>query len=286
MRSAGIWMTGCPFNGMTNKVRLIGGVSMDLRLPIQVGLMDDDFFAMKWNANLISRDLRTTLCFEAETPRQLLALINSNPEIDVVLLDVEYQPVKPDLLALISAIKATSSKPAVVCLAQYGCPASLQAAIQSGARGYLKKQEIRMEIVSALLMALHVDFLVTPEVFKLVDIWEPLLLKKVQAIKPWEPNPSMTSKLERIFTLRVLYGMSAPSAAREIYLAPGTIEKYMHFAYQSLDRSWADESYLMGLELGEYPQEVRAFHRYVLPPKSENNKTVRNDCFKMCNNGY
>ena len=45
---------------------------MNINRPIRVGLMDDDFFALKWNADLLTRDFRTTVCFEAGDSRRLI----------------------------------------------------------------------------------------------------------------------------------------------------------------------------------------------------------------------
>ena len=63
---------------------------MDTRLPLNVGLMDDDFFALKWNADLLTRDLRTSVCFETETTAELLWELQHGSKVEMVLMDVEY----------------------------------------------------------------------------------------------------------------------------------------------------------------------------------------------------
>ena len=55
---------------------------MDIHLPVRVGLMDDDFFALKWNADLLTRDLRTQVLFEAETPMELLRELKNRKDIN------------------------------------------------------------------------------------------------------------------------------------------------------------------------------------------------------------
>ncbi len=243
---------------------------MDTRLPLNVGLMDDDFFALKWNADLLTRDLRTSVCFETETPAELLWELQHGSKVEMVLLDVEYSSEYPDLSDLIKRIQNSPAKPLVVCLSQYGSLKALSTAIQCGARGFLLKREIRMEIVSALVMAMQVHFLITPGVRSLLQaadrkypIWE------VSQINAWAPHPSLTPHLRQVFTLRVLYGMSAPSTANKIHLAPGTVEKYMQHAYQKLSTPWADDTSLAGLNLEDLSPEVEAFHRFILPPISD-----------------
>lgn len=241
---------------------------MNIRLPIRVGLMDDDFFALKWNAGLLARDLRTEVVFEAETPNELLRALKNCEEIEVLLLDVEYNLKNPPLSVLLELAKRIQPKLATVCLSQYGEPEHLHIAITTGARGFLLKRDIRMGIGSALIQALQVDFLITPGVLPVLRQEFKSKVEQASFINSWSPNPALTPKLCQVFTLKVLYGMSAPLAAREIHLAPGTVEKYIRYAYEKLSTHWGDERYLVGVDLDDQPPEVRAFHRFNLPPKS------------------
>lgn len=238
---------------------------MNLRLPLRVGLMDDDFFALKWNADLLTRDIRTTVCIEAETPGGFLQALGQGIELDVALLDVEYDPEQPPLAELIGFVRAARPYARIVCLSQYGRRRHLDAALNAGVKGFLLKHEIRMGIASALVQATRVGFLVTPGVLARRPGLA-LLSQPVETIHPWEPHPGLTPQLSQVFTLRVLYGMSAPMAAQEIHLAPQTVEKYMQYAYQKLSRCWGDERYLLGIKLDDFPLEIQAFHRFNLPP--------------------
>ncbi|MHC1733394.1 MAG: sigma factor-like helix-turn-helix DNA-binding protein [Bacteroidales bacterium] len=239
---------------------------MDIKFPIRVGIMDDDFFALKWNADLLTRDFRTTVCFETETPTGLLFELKQCTEVDIVLIDVEYFPEEPTLPELMSSIYSIHPPPVIVCLSQYGRDQTLCTAIRCGARGFLLKREIRMEISSALVLALQVNFLITPGILPSISQKRNHLIKQVAKINPWIPHPGLTPQLRQVFTMRVLYGMSAPLTAQEVHLAPGTVEKYMQHAYQKLSAQWGDDEYLAGIELENQPPEVQAFHRFTLPP--------------------
>lgn len=241
---------------------------MDLRLPIRVGLMDDDFFALKWIAGLLTRDLRTEVLFECDSPRELLQTLKKSENIVAVLIDVEYTLNEPPLPELIRSINRAQPQLAIVCISQYGDPELIHAAITSGARAFLLKRDIRMEIGSAIVQALQVDLLITPGVLLLIDDEFLGTASRPATINPWSPNPGLTPKVNQVFTLRILYGMSAPLAAQEIHLAPSTVEKYIRYAYQKLSSQWGDEQYLVGINLDDQPPEVRAFHRFNLPPKS------------------
>ena len=240
---------------------------MELQLPVRVGLMDDDFFALKWNADLLTRDLRTTVRLEAESPQGLLRGLRGGAEIDVLLLDVEYLPEVPPLPELIHAASRLQAGARILCLSQYGDPQALQASITGGASGFLLKRDVRMGIGSAVVLARKVDFLITPGVFPILQQNHRQIWDSAARINAWVPHPGLSPQLLQVFTLRVLYGMSAPLAAQEIHLAPGTVEKYMQYIYQKLSLRWGDEAFLVGLSLDDLPPEVQAFHQYTLPPR-------------------
>ncbi len=242
---------------------------MGIALPLSVGLMDDDYFALKWNSDLLSKDLRTTINFEAEYPYQLLEELAHCEKIDLLLLDVEYFPKKPSLSELFTSIEKIRPKLPVVCLSQYGGWDALSTAISHGSRGFLLKNEIKLEIASALILALQVRFLVTPGILPLLISCDKSYLSQTTTIPIWLLNPKLTSKLNKVFTFRVLYGMSAPLTAKEVFLSSGTVEKYMQQIYQKLSVGWGDTSLLKGVDLARVSPETQAFHFYVLPPKSK-----------------
>lgn len=235
-------------------------------LPIRVGLMDDDFAALKWNAALLSRDVRTCVCLEAESPAELLAKLDRNAELDVLLLDTEYFPQEPPLGELISKIHTLQPAIPIVCLSQYGEKQFLQAALQCRARGFLLKSEVRMAVGSAVTLALRSDFLISSGMLPQLGAQQMLPRGRLVQINTWVDHPALTPQLKQVFTLRILYGMSAPLAAKEIHLAPATVEKYIQHTYQKLSQHWGDERLLEGVEMEQLPAEAWAFHLYTLPP--------------------
>jgi|GEM_PF-1133573 len=240
---------------------------MNIRLPIRVGLMDCDFFALKWLSNLLTRDIRTTISFETETPADLLDALQKSREIDIVLLDADEYPINFRLDELIPAIHKIHSILVIVCLSQHVSPEAFRTAVVCGTRGFLIKNEIRMAISSAVVQAMQVKFLVSPGVLPLMRKDFSEFSEKVTTINPWLPNPNLSPMLRQVFLHRILYGMNAPQTAQAIHLAPGTVEKYMQYVYQKLSISWGDEQYLAGVNMDELSPELRSFYRFNLPPK-------------------
>ncbi len=241
---------------------------MSVRFPIRVGLVDEDFSALQWNADLLTRDLRTLVCLEAELPQQFIDTVYPGLDLDVIIIDTEYLPACPPLKVFIQTMRVAFSKAAIVCLSQYGMPEALHDAYIGGAREFLLKNEIRMEIASAVVQVMSVDFLITPGVRAIMQDQFGSFHRRIESIRSWKPHPGLTPQLRRVFTLRVLYGMTASLTAQKIYLSCGTVEKYMQYVYQKLSTRWGDDSYLKGIDLDSLPAEIQAFHSFNLPPRS------------------
>lgn len=240
---------------------------MKNHFPVRCGLMDDDYFALNWMAGLVARDIRIKLCFAVNSPAELFQRIAHTPAIDLILLDAEYQVHYPPLMELITSIKTIIPHVKIVCLSQFCHPQTLAEAITAGVCGFFLKNEVRMEIGSALIHAMNTSLLVTAGVNQVLGAANLKCTIPVETIQTWIPNPHLSPQLQKVFNLRILYGMSTPIAAQEINLAPGTIEKYMQYVYQKLSMPWGDQSYLFGINLYEYPLDVQAFHQFSLPPQ-------------------
>lgn len=165
---------------------------------------------------------------------ELLCEVRRHPRIDVVLLDVEYQPAEPALPELIAQITAFQPAVSILCLSQYGGEEHLFNAIRAGAHGFLLKREVRVSVGSAVTMALGCNFLISAGMLPLLEAKQLRACGKVVKINNWITHPVLTPRLNEVLTLWVLYGMSAPMAAGEIQLATASVEKYMQLAYQKL----------------------------------------------------
>ena len=240
-------------------------------VPLRVGLMDDDFGARKWNVSLLMRDPRTTVVVETGTPGQLLRMVAQTREVDVVVLDVEYGPEEPCLGELIGELQRMAPAATVVCLAQYGRPEDIQAGLESGAQGFLLKNEVRVSITAAVIRAAQGRTVISAGILPHLKGGQDSLLSRAVIVPPWEPNPRITPRLEQAFWLRVFYGMRAREAAQELGVKKRTVEKYLAITYELLpDGTWADDSYLQGLDAhyisGYMSAEDEAWLWFSLPP--------------------
>ncbi len=240
---------------------------LKVRAPFKVALMDDDFYALKWNASLVMRDPRTTVTVEAETPRELIRHIKEEGAPDIVIVDVEYAANRMPVDEMLSAIQVEAPNAIVVCNSQYGEHETIETAMTFGARGYFLKNEVRMEIVSAISFAAINGLIVSPSIFDLMPSKYTFGPSQAHVLPIWKPNPRLTPQIIKSFWLRVFFGMRASLAADELYVETATIERYVNQAYKILTDGWADDAYLFNVDLTGLSPEDQAFVWFTLPPR-------------------
>ncbi|HAY83375.1 MAG TPA: hypothetical protein DCY42_00230, partial [Chloroflexi bacterium] len=226
-----------------------------IRSPFKVALMDDDFYALKWNTALVMRDPRTTVVIEADTPRELLKQIKQQGTPDIVIVDVEYAANRLPVDEMLSAIRKEASDAVIVCNSQYGERETIETAMKFGIKGFFLKNEVRMAVVSAISYAAHNGLVVTPSIFDLLPSQYTFGPQLAHVLPIWKPNPRLTPQIIKSFWLRVFFGMRASLAADELYVETATIERYINQAYKVLTDGWADESYLFNVDFSELSPE-------------------------------
>ncbi len=239
------------------------------RLPLKVALMDDDFYALKWNTALVMRDPRTTVTVEAERPIELIERIKEEGPPDVVIVDVEYAATRLPVAEMLSSIREQAPDAVIVCNSQYGERETIETAMKFGVKGFLLKHEVRMEIVSAISYAAYNGLIVSPAIFEILPSEYTFGPKKAHVLPVWKPNPRLTPQIIKSFWLRVFFGMRASLAADELYVETATIERYVNQAYKVLTDGWADESYLFDVDFSTLSPEDQAFVWFTLPPREE-----------------
>lgn len=240
-----------------------------VKYPLNVALMDDDFYALKWNTALLMRDPRTTVSIEAETPQELIDQLEKEGAPEIILLDVEYAPGQPNLEDLFTAVREHAPQSKIVCNSQYGEPEAIATAMYFGVYGFLLKQELRMEIVPALLYAARTGLIVTPTIFERLPSEFTFGQKEAHLLPTWRPNPRLTPQIIKSFWLRVFFGMRASLTAEELFVETATVERYINQAYKVLTDGWADESYLFEVDFSNLSPEDQAFIWFTLPPRSQ-----------------
>lgn len=233
-------------------------------INLNVLLLDTDYYAMQAIVGYIAWDRRTRISTLAESPDAMWRYLDRAPlaELpDVVVLDADHMGGADALRAAIERLHNKIDNLMVVCLAQFGSPELVDAAAEGGAKAYLLKGEVRLQIAWAIVYALEHDFLVTPGIARLVSLHEEMHMRARHAFTLPKPReyPQLTGRVRQAIELCVVKGMPAVLAADEMSISLHTIRSYIKEGYRILEN--ADDT--------EYPTTMspqeRAFMRLTRP---------------------
>lgn len=228
-------------------------------LNLRVLLLDSDYYALQAINGYLAWDRRTRVTFMAESTSVMWMYLDRAPapELpDVIVLDADHMGGPQALSEQIDRLRGRIPDVMIVCLAQSLDAGLVEAAIKAGARAYLLKAEVRLQIAWAIVYALEHKLLVTPGVARAAQHAngdEPAILPARRAY------PELTDRIRQAIELCVVKGMPAHLAADEMGLSLHTIRSYIKEGYRIL------EAY----DGTEYPSDMspqeRAFMRLTRP---------------------
>ncbi len=247
---------------------------VEFRFPLRVVVMDDDYFALKGVAGLLSRDLRTMVCGECDSAEALIqTLTQLKQPPDIVLIDAEYRQDAITLPDLMARTRKLCGDAVLICWSQYGEPDAMRSVVAAGADGILIKKEVRLAIATDLVRAWHRRSAWSPSVAQILgadfDEW----LTQGGKMEPWEPHPDLSPRLKQVFWLCIVYGMNVRDAAAEMHVQPETVERYRMKIYDIMNDGWVDDSYLQDAwqriqQDRESDRGIsRAYHLLTQPPR-------------------
>jgi DNA-binding NarL/FixJ family response regulator len=175
---------------------------------------------------------------------------------DAIVLDADHLGGPTGLTETLAKIQSLAPDAMIVCMAQHVDTALVEAAAQAGARGFLLKHDVRLQIAAALVFALEQDFVVTVSVARATrDIFDSRLFH-ARILPDPRDYPEMTERIRQAIKLCVIEGMPAHLAADEMGISLHTIRGYIKEGYRIL------EAY----DHSEYPTDMtpqeRAFMRF------------------------
>lgn len=235
-------------------------------LNLRVLLQDTDYYALQAINGYLAWDRRTRVTFMAESLDAMWAYLEHTPapELpDVIVLDADHVGGPNSLTQQIEDLRARMPQVMIVCLAQLLDTSLIAAAIAAGARAYLLKAEVRLQIAWAIAYATEHKLLVSPGVAEVAE----RLMRPGQgepAVLPARRDyPELTDRIRQAIELCVVKGMPAHLAADEMGISLHTIRSYIKEGYRILEAY--DET--------EYPSDMspqeRAFMRLTKPEPPE-----------------
>ena len=143
----------------------------------------------------------------------------------------------------------------VICLARTSDARTVDAAAEAGARGFLLKGEVRLQIAWAIVYALEHDFIISPSVERAGAQVFNTRLNHATTLPRRREYPELTERIRQAIELCVVKGMPAHLAADEMGISLHTIRSYIKEGYRILE-AYDETEYPVDMS----PQE-RAFMR-------------------------
>ena len=236
-------------------------MSLDFtNINLKVLIMDTDFYALQALNGYLAWDRRTRVTNLSESPVEMWDYINITPLAElpnVVLLDTDHWlGNEHDLADNIFSLRERIEDVRVICLGQVVQPELVKAAAESGAAGFLLKNNVRLQIAWAIVYAIHYDFIVTADVARACEgLFHPRIFR-ARRLPEHRDYPELTTRIRQAIRLAVVEGMPAHLAADEMGISLHTIRGYIKEGYRIME-AYDENEYPVDMT----PQE-KAFMRF------------------------
>jgi DNA-binding NarL/FixJ family response regulator len=228
-------------------------------LNLKVVVVDSDYYALQSINSYLAWDRRTRVTFLTEEINELWEYLRSIPHAehpDFIVLDADHLGGAAGLVKTLERIRSLAPDALVICIAQHIDVELVEASADAGARAYLLKHDVRLQIAAALVFALEHDFIITVSVARASkDVFNTRLFH-ARVLPDPRDYPEMTERIKQAIKLCVIEGMPAHLAADEMGISLHTIRGYIKEGYRIL------EAY----DRSEYPTDMtpqeRAFMRF------------------------
>lgn len=226
---------------------------------LKVLVMDTDFYALQAINNFLAWDRRTRVTNLSEDPHDMWSYIKRTPlaELpDVVILDADHLGGPEALRSMLNQVRHSIENVMIICLAQNIDTQLVAIAADAGARGFLLKQDLRLQIAWAIVYARDHDFVVTPSIAKASEGMFHHRIFHARTLPERREYSELTDRIKQAIRLCVVQGMPAHLAADEMGISLHTIRGYIKEGYRIME-AYDETEYPVDMT----PQE-KAFMRF------------------------
>jgi len=217
----------------------------------KVVIVEHDFYARNAINSYLAWDRRTRVTKLVPSLDSLANYLNKTinaEKPDTILLDSALLATPEQTTVAIKRIHQLSPHSNVVVMAHVVHPEIAVAAHKAGARGYVDRADVGLQISWMIVWQAEHEFITTPKTAHLFD--------DAAVLPDGRAYPELTDRVRQALMLCVVEGMTADLAADEMGLSPHTIRTYIKEGYSILE-AYDDKEYPAELS----PQE-KAFMRF------------------------
>ena len=203
--------------------------------PVQVYIIDDDYFVRHATASLLTKDERTDVLGAAESPAQALSDLKSIGTLpDVILLDLEYRQTDQSGMDAIQSFKSAFPEAKVLIFSMSRDDDLILTAMRAGADGYIWKNDAAEGLGSAVVRAQEGRFVVTESVARLIFGKVSGLLgeRPAEILPKGKSYQNLTHRVEQVMRLFCIDGMSASEIADALHISENTVRGHIKVGYE------------------------------------------------------
>ncbi len=216
--------------------------------PINVLIVDDDYYARDALRSLVARDTRTRVWGAAESIPAALADIDAPgdrvPSPDVVLLDVRLAEGEQAGIEGIASIRAHAPAARILVTSVSSDDATVLAAVRAGADGYVWKNETAERIATALVRVAEGRFVLSRSIAdRLLETIAALGAYATEVLPDRIDYVELTESVRKTLYLFCVAGLSAKEIAEELQISVNTVHSRIKDAYAALGATSRGEAF-------------------------------------------
>jgi DNA-binding NarL/FixJ family response regulator len=201
-------------------------------MSIKVFIIDDDFFVRQATTSLLTKDQRTEVIGSAESPADAFKVIKEAP--DIILLDMDFKHSQESGLNAIGPLNETYPHASILIFSMSRDEELILQAMQSGADGYIWKNDAAEGLGSAIERVQDGNFVVTESIARLIFGKVSGLLgdRPAEILPQGKKYNELTRRVEQVMRLFCIDGMSASEIADALHISENTVRGHIKTGYE------------------------------------------------------
>ncbi|MFA5619215.1 MAG: response regulator transcription factor [Weeksellaceae bacterium] len=199
-------------------------------MNLRLALVDDNHFLIKVIEEKLSFFDNLTLKFSASNGKDLLNKLQDNPQIDLILMDIEM-PVMNGVEAT-TMVKKLYPQIKIIMLTVFDNDENIFNSIKAGADGYLLKESDMDSLHRGILETMNGGAAMNPSIaMKALNLLRNPIQITTKNINEEEIN---LSNREVEVLEQLSRGLSYSVIAENLFISPGTVRKHIENIYKKL----------------------------------------------------
>jgi DNA-binding NarL/FixJ family response regulator len=212
-------------------------------LAFKVFIIDDDYFVRQATISLLTKDERTEVIGSASSYSEALSTLRTAP--DIILLDMDLKHTQENGLQAIKPLKKRFPKANILILSMSRDENLILEAMQTGADGYLWKNDAAEGLGSAIERVQRGSFVVTESIARLIfgKINDLLGSRQAEILPEIKRHVELTKRVEQILRLYCIDGMTATEISETLHISENTVRGHIKTGYEVVGATSRHEAF-------------------------------------------